>query len=452
MGPLLMDPRGGDLLVRNAEVLLPDGQCRRCSVEIRAGQIEAIHDTPPAWGQQPVLEAHGLTLLPGVIDPQVHFRDPGLTQKEDLISASRACLRGGVTSFLEMPNTLPPTIDRQSLLAKRQRAAAVSRVNYGFFLGACGDGSNLAALADPGPACGIKVFMGSAHGPLDCGDPAVQEQIFATGDRLIAVHAEDQTRLRQRREQLLALYPEASDRPADLHSQIHDPEAALAATRRALELSARYGRRLHILHLSTGAEAQWLRQHKTSLVSTEVTPQHLLLDSSAYASRGSLVQMNPPLRTAQDREQLWQALLDGVIDCIATDHAPHTLAEKDKPYPHSPSGMPGVETSLPLMLTQVALGRCSLAQVARWLSLAPAELYGIPRKGQIAPGWDADLVLVDMEQARPVLREQVVSRCGWSPFEGWELVGWPEATVVAGVVGYERGVFNEACRGRALQE
>jgi len=226
----------------------------------------------------------------------------------------------------------------------------------------------------------------------------------------------------------------------------------MAATRRALELSARHGRRLHILHLSTGAEAQWLREHKTSLVSTEVTPQHLLLDSSAYASRGSLVQMNPPLRSPQDREQLWQALLDGVIDCIATDHAPHTLEEKAKPYPHSPSGMPGVETSLVLMLTQVALGRCSLAQVARWMSLAPAELYGIPRKGQIAPGWDADLVLVDMDQARPVLREQVVSRCGWSPFEGWDLVGWPQATVVGGVVGYERGVFNEDCRGKALQQ
>jgi dihydroorotase len=438
-----------DLLIRDARILQPDGQLVEGSLEIRAGQIVAIHSSAPPW-QGPLLEARGLTLLPGVIDPQVHFRDPGLTHKEDLVSASRACLRGGVTSFLEMPNTIPATVNAAALAAKLERARSVSRVNYGFFFGACGDGSNLDALVDPGQVCGIKVFMGSAHGVLDCGDPEVQDRIFASGRHLIAVHAEDQGRLRQRRAELLARYPDAADRPADLHSQIHDPEAALQATQRAALLSARHSRRLHVLHLTTGAEAEWLRQHKTALITTEVTPQHLLLDSTAYAHRGTLVQMNPPLRTAADRELLWQALLDGVIDCIATDHAPHTLEEKQKPYPHSPSGMPGVETSLPLMLSQVALGRCSLAQVSRWLSLAPAQLYGIPHKGEIRPGWDADLVLVDLERSHPVLRSEVVSRCGWSPFEDWELVGWPEATVVAGVVGFERGRFNEACRGSAL--
>ena len=445
-----MEQPGGDLLITAAQVLLPDGHCLPRSVEVRRGVIAAIHEQTPPW-QGPVLEGRGLTLIPGVIDPQVHFRDPGLTHKEDLVSASRACLRGGVTGFLEMPNTEPQTVDAESLAAKLARAAAVSRVHHGFFLGACGDGSNLDQLRDPGPACGIKMFMGTGKGPLDCGDPAIQEQIFATGDRLIAVHAEDQQRLNQRRQDLLARWPDPQGRPPDLHSEIHDDEAALAATRRAVELSNRYGRRLHILHLTTGAEADWLRRHRTDRISIEVCPQHLLLDRSAYAHRGNLAQMNPPLRTAHDRQVLWQALLDGVIDCIATDHAPHTLAEKARPYPQSPSGMPGVETSLPLMLTQVALGRCRLEQVARWMSERPAQLYGIPGKGRIAPGYDADLVLVDLERSRPVLRQEVVSRCGWSPFEDWELVGWPEATVVAGVVGYERGVFNEACRGRALR-
>jgi len=441
----------GDLMVRGGQVLQADGSLRSLDLEIRAGVIEACHEIQAAAWDGPVLEAHGLTVLPGVIDPQVHFRDPGLTHKEDLISASRACLRGGVTAYLEMPNTVPPTISAEALTAKLARAAAVSRVHYGFFFGSCGDCSNLDALSNPGPVCGIKMFMGSGKGILDCGDVDGQERIFATGKALIAVHAEDQERLRQRSEMLLAQYPNPSERPPDLHSQVHDPEAAMLATQRAVLFSNRYGRRLHVLHLTTGAEAEWLRHNKTALISTEVTPQHLLLDSSAYGLIGSLAQMNPPLRTAADREMLWQALLDGVIDCIATDHAPHTLTEKAKPYPHSPSGMPGVETSLALMLTQVGLGRCSLAQVSNWMSLKPAELYGIERKGKLEPGWDGDLVLVDMNRSKPVLREEVVSRCGWSPFEGWELIGWPEATVVAGVVGYEKGQFNEACRGKALQ-
>jgi dihydroorotase len=440
----------GDLLVCGGQVLQADGSLEKVDLEIRAGKIKAFHFTAPAHWEGAVLDAHGLTVIPGVIDPQVHFRDPGLTHKEDLISASRACLRGGVTAFLEMPNTIPPTVTPAALTAKLARAAAVCRVHYGFFFGACGDCSNLELLKDPGPVCGIKVFMGSGKGILDCGDISGQERIFATGNALIAVHAEDQERLLQRRETFLAQYPNHTDRPADLHSQVHDPEAALIATKRAVEYSNRYGRRLHILHLTTGAEAEWLRKNKTPLITTEVTPQHLLIDSNAYSLIGNLAQMNPPLRTAVDREQLWQALLDGVIDCIATDHAPHTLEEKAKPYPHCPSGMPGVETSLPLMLTQVALGRCSLQQVSNWMSKKPAELYGIENKGVIAPGWDGDLVLVNLERSHPVLREEVVSRCGWSPFEGWELVGWPEATVVAGVVGYEKGRFNEACRGSAL--
>ena len=445
--------RGRNLVVHNGLILQPDGQLLRGGLIIRDGRIQAMGADIGADPELPCLDAGGHHVLPGVVDPQVHFRDPGLIHKEDLISASRACLRGGVTSFLEMPNTRPPTIDGPSLKAKLERAADVSRVHYGFFLGACGDGANLSVLLQDGKvgplalACGIKMFMGTGHGVLECSNPAVQEAVFARGNKLIAVHAEDQQRIRQRREHLLAGEP----RPADLHSIIQDPEAALLATRQALRLSERFQRRLHVLHLSTGAEAELLRREKTALVSTEVTPQHLLLNRSAYGRLGSLAQMNPPLREEEDNRVLWQALVDGVIDCIATDHAPHTLAEKALPYPRCPSGMPGVETSLPLMLTQARAGRCSVADVSRWMSGRPAELYGLEGKGRLAVGCHGDLTVVDLGTSRPVRNGEMVSKCGWSPFDGWELVGWPVATVVAGVVGYAHGVFHESCRGSALR-
>lgn len=274
---------------------------------------------------------------------------------------------------------------------------------------------------------------------------ATLEAIFAKGDRLIAVHAEDQARINQRRQEFAGI----SD--VTVHSQIQDNQAALLATQLALKLSNKYQRRLHILHLSTGDEAELLRQEKPSWVTAEVTPQHLLLNTSAYQKIGSLAQMNPPLREPRDNEILWQALLDGVIDFIATDHAPHTLAEKAQEYPNTPSGMPGVETSLPLMLTQAVEGRCTVAQVANWMSAAVAKAYKIPNKGAISPGFDADLVLVDLENYRPVVREEMVTKCGWSPFEGWSLTGWPVVTVVGGKVVFENGKLDTNVRGEALR-
>jgi dihydroorotase len=271
------------------------------------------------------------------------------------------------------------------------------------------------------------------------------EQIFAQGSRLIAVHAEDQERIRQRREQFAGITDVA------IHSQIQDNQAALLATQLALKLSKKYQRRLHILHLSTAEEADLLRQDKPAWVTAEVTPQHLLLNTSAYATIGSFAQMNPPLRSPHDNEVLWQALLDGVIDFIATDHAPHTLEEKAKTYPNTPSGMPGVETSLPLMLTQAMQGRCTVAQVANWMSTAVAKAYGISKKGAIAPGYDADLVLVDLETYRPVRREDLQTKCGWSSFEGWNLTGYPVVTIVGGQVAYEYGTLHLEVRGEALR-
>ena len=432
-----------ELLIRRATIFSASGDLFVGDVLCRSGKIAQIAAEIRETDINNIIDAAGLTLIPGVIDPQVHFREPGLEYKEDLHTASYACARGGVTSFLEMPNTRPLTTTQATLDDKLQRAAQKSLVNYGFFIGATPE--NLPDLLTAKPTCGIKIFMGSSHGALLVSKEAELEPIFATGKRLIAVHAEDQARIIERRK----LFTGVSD-PA-VHSQIQDEEVALNATKLALKLSKKYQRRLHILHLSTGIEAELLRQDKPSWVTAEVTPQHLLLNTEAYAQIGTLAQMNPPLRSPENNEILWQALLDGVIDFIATDHAPHTLEEKAQTYPNTPSGMPGVETSLPLMLTQAMQGRCTLAQVVRWMSTAVAEAYCIPNKGAIAVGYDADLVLVNLQNYRPVLREELQTKCGWSPFEGWQLTGWPDVTIVGGQVAYNRGKFNENVRGKALQ-
>jgi len=449
------------LLIRNANVLLPDGNFQKADVLVRNGSIEQVGSNLNLAADR-IIEAAHLTLLPGVIDPQVHFREPGLEHKEDLATASRACARGGVTSFLEMPNTRPLTIDQASLNGKLALAAQKSLVNFGFFIGATAENSPELQTAHPTP--GIKIFMGSMHGDLLVDGEAILDRLFATGTRLIAVHAEDQARIAQRRQQFAGITDPA------IHSVIQDNQAALNATQLALKLSKKYHRRLHILHLSTAEEAELLRQEKPEWVTAEVTPQHLLLNTTFYEQLGSLLQMNPPIRSEHDNEVLWQALRDGVIDFIATDHAPHTLAEKGfgtpSPNPSEPeaapaqpvllepakvpSGMPGVETSLPLMLTQAVQGRCTVAQVANWMSTAVAKAYGIPNKGSIAPGYDADLVLVDLATYHPVLRAELQTKCGWSPFEGWNLTGWPAVTIVGGQVVFEGGKFNEQVRGQAL--
>ncbi|MEG3926494.1 dihydroorotase [Microcoleus sp. D3_18a_C4] len=429
------------LLIRRARILLPNGEFLVGDVQICDGKIVQVAAEIVESGDREI-DAKGLTLLPGVIDPQVHFREPGLEHKEDLFTASCACAKGGVTSFLEMPNTRPLTTTQAALDDKLRRGAEKCLVNYGFFIGATPE--NLPDLLNANPTPGIKIFMGSMHGQLLVDGEATLEAIFAAGDRLIAVHAEDQARINQRRQEFAGITDIA------VHSQIQDNQAALLATQLALKLSKKYQRRLHILHLSTGDEAEFLRQEKPSWVTAEVTPQHLLLNTSAYQKIGSLAQMNPPLREPRDNEILWQALLDGVIDFIATDHAPHTLAEKAQDYPNTPSGMPGVETSLPLMLTQAVEGRCTVAQVANWMSAAVAKAYKIPNKGAIAPGFDADLVLVDLEKYRPVVGAEMASKCGWSSFEGWNLTGWPVVTVVGGKVVFENGKLDTNVRGEAL--
>jgi dihydroorotase len=458
------------ILIQQATIILPDRQTLLGDVYIQDGKIAAIaenldpNNLSPDTQPLQIIDATGLTLMAGAIDPQVHFREPGLEHKEDLRSASHACAKGGVTSFLEMPNTRPLTITQAALDDKLSRAASKCVVNYGFFIGATGE--VLPDLLSANPTCGIKIFMGSMHGALLVDQEEVLDRIFSQGDRLIAVHAEDQARIAQRRIE----FAESTD-PAK-HSLIQDNQAALNATMLAVKLANKYHRRLHILHMSTGEEAEFLRANKPEWVTAEVTPQHLLMNIGAYEKIGSLAQMNPPLRSPRDQEILWQALLDGVIDFIATDHAPHTLAEKGlitsqdmqiaEPEKSSantvllepanvPSGMPGVETSMPLMLTEAMKGRCTVHQVSQWMSSNVAKAYKIANKGEIRIGWDADLVLVDLQTYKPVRNEDLLTKCGWSSFAGWELTGWAVTTIVGGQVVFADGKVNADVRGQALQ-
>ncbi len=429
------------LLIRNARIARPDGSIFEGDLLCQNGLIERIAPQISASADE-ILDAEKNLLLPGVIDPQVHFREPGKEHKEDLGSGSRAAVKGGVTSFLEMPNTDPSTTNQAALDDKLKRAAQKCVANYGFFIGATPH--NLDDLLNTNPVCGIKIFMGASTGTLLVDKVEDLERIFAKGDRLIAVHAEDEARIRARREQ----YKGRSD-PA-VHSEIRDNRTALLATELALSFSKKYRRRLHILHLSTHEEVELLRRDKPAWVTAEVIPNHLLLNVNDYAQQGTLVQMNPPIRQPQDNEALWSGLHDGVIDFIATDHAPHTLEEKRQAYPASPAGMPGVETSLPLMLTEMKAGRCTLAEIQKWMCYGPAMAYGIRNKGKIFEGWDADLTLVDIENIKPVRNEDTFTKVRWSPFNGRQLTGWPQYTIVGGHIVYDRGKIRPDIHGRAL--
>jgi len=428
------------LLITNAQIAQVDGSTIEADLLIKDDKIEKIASSITS-GADSIIDAAGKLVMPGVIDPQVHFREPGNEHKEDLGTGSRAAVRGGVTSFLEMPNTSPPTTDQAALDRKLKLASEKCVANYGFFIGATPD--NLKELNSVHPACGIKIFMGASTGTLLVNDPGDLDRIFGNGDRLIAVHAEDEARINERKR----MFADRTDYAA--HSEIRDNQCAVLATELALELSNKYQRRLHILHLSTGDEVEILRKNKPSWVTAEVIPNHLFLNVSDYERLGSLVQMNPPIRNEKDNEILWSGLHDGTIDIIATDHAPHTLEEKNKPYPNSPSGMPGVETSLPLMLTAMKEGKCTLAEIQKWMCYGPAECYGLGNKGKLLEGWDADITIVDLDRTRPVKNEEVFSKVGWSPYAGRELY-WPTHTIVNGKLVFENGEICEGILGRPL--
>lgn len=423
-------------LIRDANCVLPQGIVKT-SLLLHDDKIEAI--SPPAGVRvEETIQAAGLFLLPGIIDDQVHFREPGATHKEDLRTGSMACAKGGVTTFLEMPNTSPTTTSVERLHEKIALASTKSRVNFGFYMGATP--SNLVELQQAVRTPGIKIFIGSSTGDLLVDDQETLERLFAETTLPICAHCEDEATVRANAAAL-----GGGTTYAD-HSRIRDRQAALTATRRAIDLAFRHGHRFHVLHVSTRDEAELLADHR-GLVTAEVCPHHLWFNESDYARLGSLVQVNPSVKTARDNEGLWQALVDGKIQLVATDHAPHTLEEKQAPYPKSPSGVPAVENSLALMLDAVHRGRCTLEQVVRWMCDAPARVWDIVAKGRIAEGYDADLVLVDMEKTATIRNEEQVTKCGWSPWHGVTLTGWPVRTIVLGRTVFADGKFDETVRG-----
>lgn len=424
------------LLIKNATCVLPTGLVEG-DVLVEGGIIRGIAP-PKTVKADEVHDASGKFLIPGVIDDQVHFREPGLTHKEDLRTGSLACAKGGVTTFLEMPNTNPATITREHLHKKLEIAASKCVVNYGFYIGATTD--NVEELKSVTRTPGIKIFIGSSTGSLLVDEQSALERIFAETTLPITAHCEDEATVRANAARL-----DGGHQLSD-HTRIRDHVAAETATRRAIDLAVRHNHRFHVLHVSTAAEAKLLAENHR-LITAEVCLHHLFFSVDDYERLGTRIQMNPSVKTPYDSAELFAALLDGRIQVIATDHAPHTLEEKAKPYPGSPSGLPAVENSLALMLNEANLGRCSLEQIVHWMCDAPARVWDIVGKGRIAEGYDADLVLIDMEKTATIRDAEQVTKSRWSPWHGTTLKGWPTHTWVGGRLVYAEGQIDEKVRG-----
>jgi dihydroorotase len=430
-----------DLVLRNGTVWTPGGP-EKLDIGVTDGKIAAF-GTFASNGSP--LDCTGLTILPGVIDTQVHFREPGLEHKEDLESGSRAAVLGGVTAVFEMPNTKPNTDSAEALADKLGRADGRMWCDHAFYVGATADNAEKLGELEREPGCaGVKIFMGASTGNLLVAGDSDLRRVLASGRRRVAVHAEDEPRMNDRLGERVAGDPSS-------HPVWRDDESAILATRRILALAQEARRRIHILHVTTPAELELIAGHK-HIASCEVTPQHLTLaGEDAYPKLGTYAQMNPPIRSAAHREGLWHWLNQGVPDVIGSDHAPHSKEEKAQPYPASPSGMPGVQTLLPLMLDHVAHGRTTLARLVDLTSAGAQRIFGLIGKGRIAAGWDADFTIVDLKAEWTVENAWLASKCGWSPFEGMRLRGKPVGTIVRGRRVMWDGELQGSPAGRPLR-
>ncbi len=405
-----------------ATVVNHDGEGLR-DIGVREGRIAQIGSLAQAAGER--INCRGLHILPGVIDSQVHFREPGLEHKEDLATGARAAVLGGVTAVFEMPNTDPQTTNPQALADKLKRAKGRMACDHAFWVGGTHD--NVADIPElerlPG-AAGIKVFMGSSTGSLLVADDAGVREILRRTRRRSAFHSEDEARLNERK---------GLRRPGDptSHHVWRDETAALHCTQRLIRIAREVRAQVHVLHISTAQEIDFLTGAK-DVASCEATPHHLTLTSDDYARLGTKLQMNPPVRGPEHRAGVWRGVAQGIIDVLGSDHAPHTLDEKARPYPDSPSGMTGVQTLVPIMLDHVAAGRLTLARFVDLTSAGPQRLFGIAGKGRIAVGYDADLTVVDLRRRETIRDGWIASRCGWTPYDGMSVTGWPVGTVIRG--------------------
>lgn len=419
-----------EVILKNATILVEDPGTRKiiqtkASIAVDQGRIAEI--TTDHLEAQKTYDLKGLTILPGVIDSQVHFREPGLTHKEDIESGTRAALLGGVTSVFEMPNTNPTTSTEQMLKDKLNRSNKNAHCHYAFYMGATSDNAHQLNHLELLPHCpGVKVFLGASFGALLVDNDDVFEQIMKNGRRRVIIHAEDEARLKQRKS--IAV----DEKHVRVHHIWRDEESALIAVKKSIRFARKYSRPIHILHVSSGDEMALLKQNK-NIASVEILPQYLILSApECYERLGSLAQQNPPIRDKHHLENLWKAVQDGTVDVIGSDHAPHTLEEKAKIYPESPSGVPGVQTLIPLMLEQVHQGRLSLERFTEMVTENPRRLLGVKNKGRIQVGFDADFTIVDLKKQMTITNDWIVSKSKWTPFDGYKVTGWPVAAFLKG--------------------
>ncbi|MGP9812423.1 dihydroorotase [Rhodopseudomonas sp. NSM] len=432
-----------DTILKGATIVNHDGEGIG-DIGISGGRIAALGSLGQASAGE-TIDCRGLHVLPGVIDTQVHFREPGLTHKEDLETGSRSAVMGGVTAVFEMPNTNPLTVTAETFTDKVARAEHRMHCDFAFFIGGTRDNvEELPQLERARGCAGVKVFIGSSTGSLLVEDDPSLRRILSVIQRRAAFHAEDEYRLNDRKGERIEGDPRS-------HPVWRDDVAALTATQRLVAIARETGKRIHVLHVSTRQEMEFLREHK-DVASVEVTPHHLtLVGPECYERLGTKAQMNPPVRDAWHRDGLWHGLAQGVVDVLGSDHAPHTLEEKAKTYPASPSGMTGVQTLVPTMLDHVHAGKLSLARFVDLTSAGPARLFGIACKGRIAAGYDADFTIVDLKRSETITDDWVASRAGWTPYHGVRVTGWPVGTFVRGAKVMWQGELTTPATGEPVR-
>jgi dihydroorotase len=437
------------ILIKNAQVV-NEGTIQVQDLFIKNGRIEKISTSLDMDADQ-VINAEGLHLFPGLIDDQVHFREPGLTHKANIFTESRAAVAGGTTSFMEMPNTVPNTLTQKLLQDKYDIAQDSSLANYSFFMGAANDNLDEVLKTNPRDVCGIKVFMGSSTGNMLVDNEAALEAIFSQAPTLIATHCEDELTIQEN----LAIYKEkyGDDVTIEMHPLIRSAEACYLSSSKAVELAKKNNTRLHILHISTAKETGLFENDiplEQKRITAEACVHHLWFSDADYKTKGNFIKWNPAVKTANDRDAILKAVLDGHIDVIATDHAPHTLEEKSQPYLQAPSGGPLVQHALQALLDMVKQGKLTLEQMVQKTAHNTAILFQIEHRGFIREGYWADLVLVDLNKPYTVTKENILSKCGWSPFENHTFTSTIEHTLVSGLLAYTNGQIQEVGSGHRL--
>ena len=430
------------LIIKNGSCYI-DNKLTKTDIGLSGNKIKKIGKIE--LNSAKVYDATDKVVLPGIIDTQVHFREPGSTDAEDLESGSRAAVLGGVTSLFEMPNTNPPTSNLVEFDKKLQAAKNRMHSNYAFYFGATPDNTDqLAKLKDVEGCCGVKLFAGSSTGNLLVDKEADIEKVISRSDRIVSIHSEDEDIIKLRKKFI---------KKGDVHShpEWRNVECAMSSTRRVVKIAERYNKKIHVLHITTKEEVDFLAMHKKN-VTFETTPQHLTLYApDCYEKLGSYAQMNPPLRTKEHYDRLWVAIKNNVVDVLGSDHAPHLKENKDKEYPNSPSGMPGVQTIFPVMLNHVNDGKLTLQQLINLMCENPCKIFGIKNKGFIKEGYDADLTIADMNKEVIIKNEMIASKCGWTPFNNYKVKGFPVGTIVNGNLVMSDGKVIMESKGTPLK-